>query len=472
MFARTPTVVAFVDSPMSAIPRAVETDRQPPMSVPLRHFVVGLGFLLGCGVVGVLGSAGVVPSRTWLARVHLLLVGWVCVTIMGAMTQFVPVWSGRALHSERLATVQLPLVTVGLLGFVGCLLVESYALLPVFGCAMAAGFWTFAYNVGRTLLDARPWDVTERHFAVAVGFLVVVTTLGPLLAVGYARPALGGLPVGRTGLRTAHATVGVFGVVLTTVFGALYQLGTMFTGTELDRVDRALGRIEEVGHPVGVAALALGRLFDVVALGRVGALLVAVSVFAFGVVLARRLRGATVPWNAMLRRYAVVAGAMLSWAALTLPVWAASPLDPAALFGAPSATALLFVGVVGFVVWGTLYHVVPFVVWVHRYSDRLGLGDVPTVADLYDDRLAATDFAALSVGGSILVLAESVGLPDAVVSLGGVLVFLGVVVFVVNVLSVVYRHGRGSSNAPSVTADERRTAGDAVDRDSREGSSV
>ncbi len=102
---------------MSAIPGNLDTAQQPPMTVPLRHFSVALGFLFAGVGVGILLTVGAVSGLGQLAHVHLLLAGWICITIMGAMTQFVPVWSGTDLYSRRLASVQLVLVTVGLTGF-------------------------------------------------------------------------------------------------------------------------------------------------------------------------------------------------------------------------------------------------------------------------------------------------------------------------------------------------------------------
>jgi len=133
-----------------------------PMAIPLRHFVLALGFL----VVGVGGSTvmtvATLPGLAGLAHLHLLLVGWIAVTIMGAMTQFVPVWSGVTIHSRRLAVAQLWLVTAGLTGFAAALLVGALEWLPVGGALMLAGIWVFVYNVGRTLTRARPFDFTER----------------------------------------------------------------------------------------------------------------------------------------------------------------------------------------------------------------------------------------------------------------------------------------------------------------------
>jgi len=53
----------------------------------------------------------------------------------------------------------------------------------------------------------------------------------------------------------------------------------------------------------------------------------------------------------------------------------------------------------GFVVVGSLYHVVPFIVWLDRYADRVGLERVPAIDDLYDARVATVDLAA-TLGGA------------------------------------------------------------------------
>jgi hypothetical protein len=425
---------------MSVVPGDIDTDRQPSMVVPLRHFVVALGFLVLGVLTGVGLHFGVGSGAATLAHVHLLLAGWVCVTIMGAMTQFVPVWSGTDLYSRRLATVQLWLVAVGLLGFTAVLLVGQWRWLVGFGAVMALGFWTFVYNVVRTLWGLDSSDVTERHFGIALGFFLLLTILGLVLAVDLVVPLISRVGLQRANVVQAHATLAVFGAILTTILGALYQLATMFTQTELHGIDGPLRRIEEVGYPLGVVALAGGRLADLVVVSRVGGLLLLVALLAFGLILGRRLVETDLEWGPMLSRYAVVVPALALWILLAVPAWIANPIDPAATFGAPGSVHLLLFGVVGFVVVGTLYHVVPFIVWVHRYSDLLGYEPVPMIDDLYDDRLAAGDFWFLLVGLCLLVGGELLGLPRSVSVAGGGLSTVGFVLFLTNVLLVVREH--------------------------------
>ena len=422
---------------MNAILGRVDTDAGPPTVLPLRHFVVALGFLLAGGVVALLDPLGVVVGRSPVAAVHLLVAGGVCLTILGAMTQFVPVWSGVSLFSRRLARLQLPLVAGGLLGVATSFLLVVPAWLPLAGGVALVGFLTFVCNVALTLRRARPWDVTERHFALALVAFAAVPVLGVLLGLSYARPQFVAVPV--VGLRGAHATVAVFGAVLLTVVGALAQLAPMFTQCADHPVDGYLQRLEEAALPFGVALLVSGRVLRSTGVARAGGLLVVVGLAAAGLLLARRLWAARVDASPMLRRYAVAAVALCLWAVSALPAWLADPLSVRATFGNPAVGGPLLAVAVGFVVVGTLYHVVPFLVWVDQYSDRLGLADVPTADDLYDGRLARLDLAA-SGAGALLVLVAAVRQGELLLGVGGLLVVTGLAVATANLLDVVRGH--------------------------------
>ncbi|WP_276259543.1 hypothetical protein [Haloglomus litoreum] len=433
----------------TAIPGDLDTARGPPLRVPLLHFLVAVGLLLAGAGLWLASALGVAPALAGVARAHLLLTGWVCVTIAGAMTQFVPVWSGVALHSRRLARAQLWLLTAGLTGFVACLLAGRLDLLWLAGVAVLAGFWTFAYNLARTLASARPWDHTERHFALALGFLVLATLAGTALATGFVRPVAAELGLGRGALRAAHLTLAVLGIVLTTVFGALAQLAPMFTNVEADATDRRLLAAETALFPGGVLVLAAGRLLAVPAVAVVGVGAVGLGTAAFAVALGRTLARARAARTPTLTRYAGVAMALPAWLALAVPTWLANPLRHP--LGGPVAAPVLVLGVCTLVVAGTLYHVVPFLVWVERYSDRLGLATVPSVDELYDGRLAAADFGAL-VAATVLLTAAAAGdvwgLPtdDIVAALGlagTAALVAGAALFAANLGRVVRRHVHG-----------------------------
>ncbi|MFC7185798.1 hypothetical protein [Halorubrum yunnanense] len=440
---------------MRGVPGDLTTSTRPPTTVPLRHFLVALAFLVAGATLALLRAAGVAGSGASLggiAATHLLLVGWVCLTILGAMTQFVPVWSGVELHSERLVTLQLAAVAVGVGGFAGGLWLGRPADAALFAGLMLVGFAAFAYNLARTLWRARPLDVTERHFAVAVGFLALAAALGGSLAADYRWGVLAPVGVSRVAVVGAHVTLAVLGAVVTTVFGALYQLGPMFTQTDALPVEDRLARVETAAYPLGVALLAAGRLAGIPLLATVGGLLAAGGAAVAGGILLRRLRDATAAGTPMLSRYAVVALATLGWSATAAAAWVVDPLGPAARFGHPAVGPVLLGALVGFVVVGSLYHVVPFIVWLDRYADRVGLQRVPAIDDLYDARAARVDLAATVLGAGLLLaaavspVAASLGglaglSGDLARIVGGALVVGGALLFAGNMVAAVVRHG-------------------------------
>ncbi len=168
--------------------------------------------------------------------------------------------------------------------------------------------------------------------------------------------------------------------------------------------------------------------------------MILVAAVAGATVLARKLDETQVPTTPMHRRYAVVAGALGLWVLATAPAWIRDPTGSAHLLGGPGAAHLLMLGVIGFVIWGTLYHIVPFIIWVHGYSDRLGYEAVPMIDDLYSDRLARLDGALLLVGTVLMVGTELVGGAREGLAAGGVAVLVGALVFAGNLTLVLWRH--------------------------------
>jgi hypothetical protein len=189
-----------------------------------------------------------------------------------------------------------------------------------------------------------------------------------------------------------------------------------------------------------VVALALGRLVGNAPLARVGGLSIVVAASAFCLVLTRKLYEMRVERTPMHTRYVVAAGALALWIVASAPAWTSDPLTRNHLLGAANAGHLLLLGAIGFVVVGTLYHVIPFVIWVNRYSDLLGLEDVPMIDDLYDDRIAAVDGVLLASGSGLIVGSNLLGVTGLPALLGGLLACVGVAAFVVNMGLVLVRH--------------------------------
>jgi hypothetical protein len=154
----------------------------------------------------------------------------------------------------------------------------------------------------------------------------------------------------------------------------------------------------------------------------------------------------------MRTRYAVAAFSLLCWAPLAGAGWASAPTPAGAVYGPGPAGYLLFAAV-GFVLLGTLYHVVPFLVWVERYADRLGLERVPMVDDLYDDRLARGGLC-LALAGLLALLAGRLSGHEGAVLAAVALFGLRAALFVADMAGVLARHGDARVFSPLGVARE------------------
>lgn len=419
---------------------AVDADRQPPLSLPFAHFVAGAVLLIVGGAIVGLGSL-VLPIRASDAgTMHLLLAGWIGLTIMGAMELFVPVWSGTSLYSERLSIASLWLVLIGVGGTVIVFLFSSYRWFLLTATVLLLGFWTFGYVIVRTLPSWRSMDVTEAHFLAAVLSLLVGTVFGWLLAVDVGYGILNGTALTPQSLLPAHLTLTVFGFISLTIVGALYQLGPMFTQSETTSMDAHLQHVEMVAMPGGVLFLATGRLLDHLVIARFGAVAFLLGGLCFAVFLGRRLQTAQVEPGPMLRRYWLVVLSLGGWVVLSVPGWTIDPLSYFLRFGSPRGTHLLFIGVFTLTIVGTMYHVVPFIIWFNEYSDDLGYERVPMIDDLYDSRIARVEFWFLATGLGGLWVGEFLHAPTVVLMIAGNLLGVGVLLFVFNMGRVVARH--------------------------------
>ncbi|MFC7098920.1 hypothetical protein [Halobaculum marinum] len=377
----------------------------PPAPTVVRGVALSAGLLVLWAGALAAERLGALDATGALGTTHLLFAGVACTAIAAAVPQFVAVWSTTPLRWPHLAAAAPPLVAVGTLGVAGGFLTGSLLLTALGGIPLAGGLWSLTASVTRTVLPCRPWDATERGLIAgtwslalggALGLVVGAThatTLGPVLGVDY--PALVG----------AHATLMVLGGVLGVGYAGVFRLSSMLTGAPDDpRVQRVAAAVATV-HPASVGLLAGGRLVGVRTVALAGAVGVVTCAFAAGAVVARRV------WvgresSPATRRYGVVAVALPAWGATAGARWAADPLARTAVLGGRAAEPLLWGAVVCLVV-GSLYHVGPFLVWLERYADRLGLEPVPTVDDLYDDRVARVDGAALVVGVAALTAAAA-----------------------------------------------------------------
>lgn len=391
-------------------PGGIAGSYSPPFVLPGEHFAAALGaWVLGCaGLVWVAPevASGLFPLPRVIAVTHLFTLGWITLSILGALYQFLPVALGVAFRWERLGHVAFWLYAPGLVAFVAGL-VWSWPLAMVGG---AIGFTTalllFLTNLVATLVRAPERGLTWWALFGAAISLFLTVVLGLMLVANLRTGFLADRRFVGVGV---HAHVALAGWVMLVVIGVAHRLLPMFLLSHGAREwpGKAAGWL--VGGGVGLLAVLYhsGWFFAQTLPGA----LIWLGVAIFLVQAAEFYRTSRKPrLDAGMR----LAGAALVHLAIALVL---APLSLSRGVAAPRLAVAYFAAVIvggfGLFVAAHHYKIVPFLVWFHRFGPLVGKGGVPQVADLYDGRVAHVAAALLALGAAGLVASIVLGAPVA-----------------------------------------------------------
>ena len=138
----------------------------------IRTSLLSLAAGVVLGVLLALGAFSGASNQTLIisAHAHLNLLGAVMMLIFGVGYHILPRFSGRPLYSESLATAQLWINVVGLVGMAVMFLIGGYSAsdylkfgVAPFGALYAIGALLFFFNMWKTLAGAMPAPAPPRR---------------------------------------------------------------------------------------------------------------------------------------------------------------------------------------------------------------------------------------------------------------------------------------------------------------------
>lgn len=207
-------------------------DQAPPLAVPFRFFLLAPFFLLASGALMLVLGPATLASR-WapetLALTHLVTLGFIAQTMIGAVLQVLPVVAGSPVEHPRgvgfvtllgLNGGTLLLVFGFLAGSPRALQGAAVLLVLGLGAVIAAGAWAML----RAKAAASP---TVFGVRLAFAGLTLTLVLGVLLAFALAL----GLPLPLQKVVSSHVSWGLLGWVLALVASVAYQVVPMFQMT-------------------------------------------------------------------------------------------------------------------------------------------------------------------------------------------------------------------------------------------------
>ena len=411
----------------------------PSLWLPLRYLITGQVSLLLAIALAVLRAEDLVDfyyQGHLLAITHLITLGWITTTIMGASFLVAPLIFSAPLYSERLGRWQFPLLAVGISVMVVHFWTGQYRGLAAGGILVLAATILFLVNVSLTLRRIPRKDVAVPYLVAALTYLAATVMLGNLMALDKVLGFLGGQVLATI---KGHAHLAALGWVSLMILGVGHKMIPLLTASTIEEERRSRRRLWLLN--AGIVGLFVG--------------LVTRSrwVFPFGLVvvlgfasafcrLARPWRQGKVPRLDWSTRHVLAAFGCLALAILFGLALASGLLGDDAL-ASRVAIAYAFLGLVGWItlmIIGMSYRVIPLLVWLHRYSPIVHDEPVPKVSELYSERWQAWSFFLLIPG---IILAATAFLLQSVAGLrAGLLLFEGgVLLFEANMLRV-YGHLR------------------------------
>lgn len=408
----------------------------PSLRLPGEHFAAAL-FYLGAGAIGLIWIAPELSSGLYLSPhvagvTHCFTLGWLSMTIFGALYQLLPVALGVSIRSERAGHVSFWTFAPGVGFFAYGVAFSSLTLRYIGVVLISTGVLCLVVNVALSLRRSAVRDVVWAAVTIALTFLALTLTLGALLAENL---HLGFLGNWRVRVLATHLHVALLGWVLMMIVGISHRLLPMFllahtANTRWTR--RALVSLTG-GVVVLGCGLTVNHRIPYVQLPWLGLVLVEGGIMCF-------LIQATLFFKAR-KRPRLDAGLRHTAAALAL-LATTSGLAPFVLMSGVEHrnldTAYVILGLLGgltLYVIGQFYKVVPFLAWMTRFRDDMGKKRVPTVAQLYSSRVAHIDLALLVISIAGMTIAVATGI-EVAVRIAAVLFAAGIALFLSQIVRV------------------------------------
>lgn len=389
----------------------------PDFSLPLRliapYFVAAAVFyILSMSFLFFIQPDAGLRDFRLIGWVHLYMIGFVMMVIIGAMGQLSVVVGETHHRYPKVFGWIWPLLVIGTvllaIGFI-----HHPTWLRIGGGVILAALGLFAINLFATLRASRRRTSITLSMQWSTLFLSVGLGIGMMMALGYA----GIISINPTQWKMGH----VFAV-----FGGYVMLNIMGVSTVLLPMFGACSRPSDKDHTISFTAMVVSVSVMILAsalqlewLEKV-ALLFGIGSVAYYMVQVYRI------FTSKKRRYSDIWERSVSVAFVALSVSMGIGIY-GVVSGGEKAILLSFwfltAGFLGFLITAHLYKIVPFLVWFERYAPYIDEREVPMLHQLLSVRLANVQWGLGVIG--LVVIAIAIGLANTVLLKTGAFFLVG-----------------------------------------------
>ena len=405
----------------------ISQDFAPPFKLIAPFFILGGFFYLIASFLVFAFSTNDLSftNPAVISFVHLFLLGFIMMTIFGAMAQLVPVVLEVGHFGVELFYAIWPLLLIGTLlmvfGFVW-----SPALLPYGGIVVLISMMIFVGEIFLTIFKVKKLTLIMSSVLIANTFLFFGIIFGLLMALSYA----GIIELDIASLLHAHVYLVIGGYIAITIMGLSLVLVPMFTLSH-DFSMKPLG-ISLSMMSIGVVFVVMASLLSVDWLEYIGYgfSFASMLVYFYLIALIYKIRP---------RKENDVYALSLIFAYVSMLV--SLLLGILYLFIQKEELLmasgwLMFFGFFGFLITGHIYKIIPFLVWFERFSPLVGKQKVPMLADMVPAKSSQAQFLFSSIGVVIVTLAILFK-SDIYISAGASFLVVGAFAFVRSMLYMI-----------------------------------
>lgn len=397
----------------------------PDFSLPLKwiapYFVSAvLFYIVSMSFLFFLQADSTIRDFRVIGWVHLYMIGFVMMVIIGAMGQL-SVVVGEVHHQyPKVFGVIWPLLVIGTpllaMGFI-----YNASFLGIGGAVILCALGIFAFNLFMTLRHSRRRTSVTLSMQWSTLFLSVGLGIGLMMALGY----VGMIAIDPSQWRMGHIFAVFGGYVMLNIMGVSTVLLPMFGAcnrpSDRDHTISFYSMIASIWVMILASALQLERLETVALLFGMGS--VAYYMLQVYRIFTSKKRKYTDIWERSvavafialalsmgLGAYGVVSGNEKS---ILLSFW------------------FLIAGFLGFLITAHLYKIVPFLVWFERYAPYIDEREVPMLHQLLPARWAKVQWGLAVFGLTIIAFALAGGNTPLLQIGAALLVSSGVVLLVI-----------------------------------------
>lgn len=343
--------------------------QSPPFSVPARFLISAPIFSVIAALVMLWHGPEIISNR-WtpelLAVTHFLTLGFLAMSMLGAMMQLLPVLMGIVIPRARFFghLIHIPLF-LGTAYLGSAWLMQINDLFIIAMVLLGFSFSIFIIVASERLLRSKNTHVTRSMMLLALLALFITVGLGLYLAMGYTWQAL---PLSRH-LTDLHLSWGLLGWVLLLIISVAYQVIPMFQIT--DEYPAIHQRWMGWFIFICLLSLSLAYIWPLETLKTISSILLACCSLIFSLTTLKVLKTRRRQIPDLTMKFWQIA--MISLTLLIL-LWIAITLFdlniPGLLLG-----VLMIHGFAMTSINGMMYKIIPFIIWLHLSTHNKNLRD-------------------------------------------------------------------------------------------------